>query len=292
MKVSISQIRPNAFQVRKHMDRERVQALATEIKALGYWGSLRARKQGTHYELVFGHRRLEALKLLKVKEVDLEVVNLSDDDMRTQALVENLQREGLTDDEKGEGIQHLIERFEGAGENNARGHVAQLLGLSERRIYELLSVPGLSPQSRKFISSGQISGATAVRARNIGGEQMIATAVKHALPKQTLEKIQQELIAIPDEKIRKKVTDAVVAGRVRDAESVRLRERQLRAKQSGPAPTDLRVAVRKWTKTMQDWGEQLDIAAEYLDYMETDPDGAAKFRTAARDLIDKLKRFL
>jgi ParB family transcriptional regulator, chromosome partitioning protein len=292
MKVLISSIRPNAFQVRKHVDREGVQALAHEIKELGYWGSLRARKQGNHYELCFGHRRLEALKLLKIKEVDLEVVDLSDDEMATQALVENLQREGLTDVEKAEGIKQLIERYEANGQKTGRQHVAALMGLSEPRIAELLSLSALTRQSKQFVARRQISGATAVRAMRIGGEEMIATAVKHALPQKTLQGIQQELLAISEPKIREQVTKAVVAGRLRDPESVRMRERQLRAAKTGPVPTDLRVMVRKWTKSMREWMELLDVALEYRDYMETDPEGAEKFKTAARELIDKLKGFL
>jgi ParB family chromosome partitioning protein len=296
MKVSISQIRPSPFQVRQHIDRERLQALADEIKELGYWGSLRARKQGSHYELCFGHRRLEALKLAKIKEVDLEVVTLSDDDMQTYALVENLQREGLNDDEKSRGIQTLIERFEANGEKHPRERVAKLMGLSESRLSVLLSLPGLTRQSRNFIATGKISGTTAVVAKRIGGdergEEMIATAVKHALPKPTLEKIQRELIAIEEPDIRKKVTNAVIAGKLRDPESVRQRERQLRAETAGPSAKDLRLLIREWTQRMESWQKQLAAAAEYLDYIEGDPTGAEKFKTAARELIDTLKRFL
>jgi ParB family transcriptional regulator, chromosome partitioning protein len=292
MKVSIDRIRPNPFQVRKHIDRERLQALADEMKELGHWGSLRARKQGTYYELCFGHRRLAALKLAKIKDVDLEVVDLSDDEMATQALVENLQREGLTDTEKAKGIKDLIDRFERDGQKNGHERVQALMGLSRSRINELLSLLGLSAQSKQFVASGQISGSTAIRAKNLGGEEMIATAVKHGLPQKTLQQIQQELTAIPDKKIREKVMRAVVAGRVRDPESVRLRERQLRAEQTGPAPRDLRLVIRTWTKTMQEWAKQLDQAAEYIDYIEGDAEGAATFKTATRELIDKLKRFL
>jgi ParB family chromosome partitioning protein len=292
MKIPINQIRPNPFQVRQHVDRERLQALANEIKALGYWGGLRARRQGSHYELCFGHRRLEALKLLKVKEVDLEVVNLSDDDMATQALVENLQREGLTDDEKGEGIKQLIERYEAKGHSDGLQHAGKLMGLSESRLYQLLSIQKLSPQAKRFVATRQLSGHAALKAKEIGGDAMIATAVKHALPDLTLRKIQTELASISEPTIRQKVTKAIVAGKVRDPESVRTRVRQLRAAETGQAPSDLRLWIRKWTKSMRAWSQQLDQASEYIDYIEGDVEGAVKFKAATRELIDKLKRFL
>ena len=287
MKVSISQVRPNPFQVRKHVDRERVQALADEIKLVGHWGSLRARKQGSHYELCFGHRRLDALKLLKVKEVDLEVVDLSDDEMATQGLIENLQREGLTDIEKAEGIKHLMERF-----GQTRQQVAGMMGLSESRISQLLGLTGLTQQSKKHIASGKIAGSTAHLAMQLGGEEMLATAVKHAIPRNTLQAIQQELTAISEPKIREKITKAVIAGRVREPGKVREQERKIRAVQTGPAPTDLRLIIRKWTGTIHEWNKRLDEVLPFMDYVEGDPKTATEFKAVVRELIDKLKRFL
>lgn len=292
MKVSISQVRPNPFQVRKTVDRERIKALADEIKALGYWGSLRARKKGSQYELCFGHRRLEALKLLKVKEVDLEVVDLTDSQMATQGLVENMQREGLTDIEKAEGIKQLIKHLENDGEKHARRQVAEIMGLGEGRISQLLSLFELSQPSQRLIGRGEIGGVTALFAKRLGGDAMIETAATHKMPLHTINKISMELAAIPDPDIRDKVTKAVVAGKVRDAESVRTQERKLRARRDGPAPTDLRLIIRKWTGTIEEWNKKLDEVLPFMDYVEGDPKTATEFKAVVRELIDKLKRFL
>jgi ParB family chromosome partitioning protein len=130
--VSIAAIDPNLFQAGQSIDRRRIQELADEIKEIGLWpGSLRAPQVDGHYELVFGDRRLEALKLLGRKSVDLEVVNLDDTAMATQALVENLQHEGLTDIQKANAIKHLL-----GLRHHTLKQLAHLLGYNEQRIKE------------------------------------------------------------------------------------------------------------------------------------------------------------
>jgi ParB-like chromosome segregation protein Spo0J len=47
-------------------------------------------------------------RLLGYKQLDVEIVALDDTQMATQALVENLQREGLADIEKANGIKRLM----------------------------------------------------------------------------------------------------------------------------------------------------------------------------------------
>ena len=299
MKVPIAKIRPNPFQVRKHVDRAAINALAAEIKTLGFWGSLRARKVDGEYELCFGHRRLEALKILKWKEVDIEIVKLSDDDMASYALVENLQREGLTDIEKADGIQRLMERFNPNGNEkipDVRNRVAELLGLSVTRLYELLQVKTLSKRSQSLIAKKEIAGGTSIRAHQLGGEAMVETAARHRLGYHTIGKMQAELAAIAEPPIRERVRKAVVAGKVRDPESIREEvrkvSRQVAERTGTRPPPDLRVVIRAWTKTMHAWAKQLDHVEPYRNYIDEDEDTAEAFRAAIRELTDKLKRFL
>lgn len=296
MKVPIGKIEPNPFQVRKHYDRESIQALANEIKELGFWSALRARKHAGAYQLTFGHRRLEALKLLKYREVEIDVVDLSDDDMAIQALVENLQREGLTDIEKAEGIKALVERFDSNGKRQGQKKVAALMGITEGRLSQLLSLPGLTQRSKVLIEKRQVSGRTAIAARSFGGESMIETAAKHELSHHAIEKIQQQVSSINEPKIREQVRQAVVSGHVLDPESVRQHERKVRrqiaAKTGTKVPPDLRFVIRTWTKNIIEWNKKLDAVIPYRDYIDEDKETAAEFRAASRELIKKLEKFL
>lgn len=299
MKVSIAKIRPNPFQVRKHIDRVKIEALAHEIKALGFWAPLRAREVDGHYELCYGHRRYEALKHLKWKEVDIDIVKLSDDDMAVQALVENLQREGLADTEKAEGITRLITRFiesEHLTIDSATNRVAMLMGLSSGRVLQIRGVKNLGKKSQRLIEQRAISGAVAQMADRIGGDEMVETAVEHGLSHHTLIKIGTELGRITEPTIRERVRKAVIAGKVRDPEAVREQARKVSRKveeHSGKRPPpDLLIVIRAWTKTMHAWAKKLDEVQPYLNYIESEPDTANEFKAATRELIDKLKRFL
>src|SRR5215467_12971554 len=108
-KVKIKDIRPNPFQPRKKQDAEAIKGLAEEISRMGLWaGALRGRDKDGHVELCFGHRRLEAVKLIGWKEVEVDIHRLSDEDMALQALIENVQREGLNEADRAEGIAECV----------------------------------------------------------------------------------------------------------------------------------------------------------------------------------------
>src|SRR4029434_303669 len=109
--IAIDDISDNPFQPRSTFDPEALQSLADEMKAEGVWsGTLQGRRtdNGT-VELVFGHRRLRALKLLKAETVPIEIVDLTDAQMALRSLEENLQREGLTDLEKADAVKRAVE---------------------------------------------------------------------------------------------------------------------------------------------------------------------------------------
>lgn len=80
MIIKIKDLHPNPFRDIDNypMDAEKIEALKESIDQTGFWDNLVVRKNGKGYQLAYGHHRLEALKQLKVKEVDLPVRDLSD----------------------------------------------------------------------------------------------------------------------------------------------------------------------------------------------------------------------
>jgi ParB family chromosome partitioning protein len=185
-KVKIKDIRPNPFQPRKTQDPEAIKSLAEEIAKVGLWtGSIRGREKNGHVELCFGHRRLDAVKLLDYKEIEIDVVPLSDEDMALQALIENLQREGLNDVEKAEGVERYInirENSKNFSREKILDELTRLLGFkeSEKHIYtrinELRTIAKFDEPVKDLIrehaaTKGQkgVSGKTAVLADRLGG---------------------------------------------------------------------------------------------------------------------------
>jgi len=81
----IKVIRPNPFQPRKTQDSDAIKSLAEEIDQVGLWaGALRGREMNGHIKLCFGHRRLEAVKRLGWKEVDVDTSTTSTPSRRPQ----------------------------------------------------------------------------------------------------------------------------------------------------------------------------------------------------------------
>jgi ParB family chromosome partitioning protein len=296
-KVKVDDIVPNPFQARKGYEREGIRTLADEIKTVGLWpGALRGRKRAGKVELCFGHRRLAAVKLLGWREVDVDVVELSDDEMATQSLIENLQREGLNDVEKAEGIVALVRRLQrstGKNENPAIQEVSSKLGLSPSWTKELMRIAEFDEPAKEAIRAGKIAGRTALEAYRIGGSKMIEVAAEKKLPVHTLTAIGQRISEISDPAIREKVKRSVLKGDVVVPDEIKTKARQMTARsQQDKAPPDLVIVITRWTGFIEDWTKQLDAVLPYREYVDSVPKIADRFRTSVRSLIQRLEKLL
>jgi len=194
--VKVKDVLPNPWQARKKIDKDAVRSLAEEIREAGLWpGSLRGRMRGGKVELCYGHRRLAAVKMLGWEEVDVEIDDLSDDEMALQSLAENFQREGLTDIEKAEGIHVMLERFQkqGVAEAESMRRVSKFIGLSEAWMRDLLSLLDMEGAVQRAIRDRKIAGRTALEAHRFGGKDMVQTAVDHKLPVHRISAIAQRV---------------------------------------------------------------------------------------------------
>ena len=289
--VPIKNVLPNPFQARKKMDKESVRALAEEIRENGLWpGALRGRMTGDRVELVYGHRRLAAVKTLGWKEVEVDIEELSDEEMQAQNLAENMQREGLTDIEKAEGIHMMVQRLTKAGskEPEALGKVAKVLGLSQGWIKDLLSLLDLEKGVQKAIRDKDIAGRTALEAHRLGGKEMVETAINKKLPVHKISAIAQKIRRIPDEGVREKIRQDVIRGRVTAPEEVQEKAKQLLKGRKITAPTDLDRTLGEWAKRLRGWSQELDELMLYKKFLA---DGRADHvRGEAAKLIARLER--
>lgn len=95
-------IDPNPFQPRMEMDPEALQELADNIHGNGLLQKITVRPHGERYQAAFGHRRLEAWKLLREQHGDnyatmpCAMRELTDVEMYKFAATENGQREELS----------------------------------------------------------------------------------------------------------------------------------------------------------------------------------------------------
>ena len=84
---------PNPFQPRLQIDPAELLDLIDSIKRFGFYGHLQARPNpdhpGNRLQVVFGHRRLAAVRAAGLRTIPVEVVARTDQEMADQAFIEN-----------------------------------------------------------------------------------------------------------------------------------------------------------------------------------------------------------
>ena len=107
--IRIEKIVPNKYQPRREFTEDKIKELAESIKQNGLLQSITVRDMGNgFYELIAGERRLRALKYLEYPTTKAIVKELTNEQMATLALIENIQREELTPIEEAYAYQELL----------------------------------------------------------------------------------------------------------------------------------------------------------------------------------------
>lgn len=166
--VEVALIEESTTNPRKTFDQVKLQELAASIAASGVhqpillrplpghrvpdtWGFRRQGAPLPAYELVAGARRLRACKLAKVTEVPAMIRELTDAQALEIQVIENLQREDVTELEEAEGYEVLMRQ----GNLNA-DQVGAKIGKSRSYVYARLKVLDLCQQGRQALREGKI----------------------------------------------------------------------------------------------------------------------------------------
>lgn len=150
--IIISKIRPNPYQPRKHFDPESLAELSESIKTHGLLQPIVVKEDLDGYVLIAGERRLRAHKLAKFKMIKAIIVSVSDEQMRQQALIENIQRDELGVIDLAQAYQELIEIHELTHEQ-----LSSTVHKSRAQITNTLRLLQLNEKGRKALIDGKIS---------------------------------------------------------------------------------------------------------------------------------------
>lgn len=150
--VPVDSIRPNRFQPRTVFDDERMEELSQTIKTHGIIQPVVVRKNGPVYELIAGERRWRAAKKLGLASIPAIVRELNDTQAASVALIENLQREGLTAIEEAAAYQQLLE-LHGLTQES----LAQRLGKAQSTIANKLRLLNLPQEVQDSLLNRQIT---------------------------------------------------------------------------------------------------------------------------------------
>ena len=118
--------------------------------------SLTVRPRGQHFELYLGARRLRAAKIADLETIPAIVRDLDDDQVLEVQLIENVQRDDLTELEEGDTYALLLERGKSAEEIAARA------GKSKGYVYGRVKLASLPKSVREKVDAGKITPSVGV----------------------------------------------------------------------------------------------------------------------------------
>ncbi|ASI68528.1 hypothetical protein BA022_08135 [Diaphorobacter nitroreducens] len=189
--VEVALIEESTTNPRKHFDATKLQELADSIAATGVhqpillrplpghrvpdtWGFRRKDAPLPAYELVAGARRLRACRLAKVAEIPAMIRELTDEQALEIQVIENLQREDVTELEEAEGYEVLMR----TGNINA-DQVAAKIGKSRSYVYARLKILDLHTNAREALRSGDIDFSKALLIARIPDEALQLKALRY-----------------------------------------------------------------------------------------------------------------
>ena len=149
----ISDIYPNPFQPRIEFSDEELAELSQSIAENGLIQPIVVRKSDIiGYELIAGERRLRACKRLGMTEIPAVVKEVTDQESRKQAIIENLQRSNLNPIEEAKAYRSLINELAYSHEE-----LAKAMGKSRPYISNSLRLLQLPQEIQTSIENGKLS---------------------------------------------------------------------------------------------------------------------------------------
>ena len=155
----------------KMRDGEEKEQLLASIKEQGTIEPLIVRHSSTagKYEIVSGHRRLEACKELNIQSLPVIVRDLSDEQAVSMMVDANLHRETILPSERAfaykmklEALNHQGVTSVQLGQKHSRKSIADMFGTSETQIQRYIRLTELIPELLNMVDEGRIALTPAV----------------------------------------------------------------------------------------------------------------------------------
>ncbi|MCQ1534677.1 ParB/RepB/Spo0J family partition protein [Methanosarcina sp. KYL-1] len=120
MKIRISNIDDSAYTIREKLEPEQFDELKKSLEVDGQWDPIIVRPKGDGYELISGHRRVQASKELGWTEIEATVKDVDDIEALFLALKTNIIRQDMSEREQGKVLHRITQEFGISGPELAR----------------------------------------------------------------------------------------------------------------------------------------------------------------------------
>ena len=151
--IALDAIEPNPRQPRDSFDAQQLAELAQSLQTVGLLQPIVVRELGGDtYQIIAGERRFRAAQLAGFREIRAVIRHTDDDQVLTEALVENIHRVDLNALEEAAAYQQLLDDFGFTHEQ-----LAARLGRSRSAITNTLRLLSLGPKLQRQLISGALT---------------------------------------------------------------------------------------------------------------------------------------
>lgn len=151
--IPIEDITSNPYQPRSGMDEAELESLTASVREHGVLQPVLVQAAGPGYQLIAGHRRLEAARRAGLDRVPAIVrEQAAEDNLLLLALVENIQRSNLSALDEAAAYRELNRRF-----GMSVDQIAARTGRSRPAVSNVLRLLELVPEVKALLQGGKLS---------------------------------------------------------------------------------------------------------------------------------------
>ena len=154
--IPLEQIKDPEAPARLTPEEDGIEELAESIGEIGLINPLTVKQVGDHYEVIAGHRRLMALRLLNRSPVPCMIQDSEDDKTYETMLAENVARKDLSPIEEAAMLKEMQERL-----NYGIGTLAKVVGRSASWVKKRLELLQLPPDLQEDVHERGLPAETA-----------------------------------------------------------------------------------------------------------------------------------
>jgi len=176
----VEKVKPPETAVRELIDPEAVRELAESIREQGLLQPVLVVIRGDQYEVVAGHRRLLAHRLIGQTEIKAVVRDLTEEEVLIIRATENIQRQDLSPIEEAKVYGVLRDRLGYTIED-----IARKMGRNRLTIKKFLSLLTLDEETQNYVNKGVLPMNIALILNDITDEELrryyVVTAVENGI---------------------------------------------------------------------------------------------------------------
>jgi ParB family chromosome partitioning protein len=150
--IPLGAIRPNPYQPRRDFPEAALAELTESLRTSGLLQPIVVRPTNGHYEIIAGERRWRAAERLGWQEISAVVREVDDRTLLALALVENLQRDGLSPMDEAHGYARLMSEF-----NASHADVAEWIGRDRSTVANAIRLLKLPEGVQQLLHTGQLT---------------------------------------------------------------------------------------------------------------------------------------